>query len=290
MYALGGNVRQGEAITAEGLATNTATEYLGDLLGNIVTRRMAPHGFASKLVESIVSNLGDGTTGSWADATKELREAKGNNYTTLDLMRRMVEKGAWSSFLPASAVVSHAVGKAQHNNEIVAAKKEQLQEVRRAIEQSSDTPAQQLARKHLDFTGAELAAALQSESTAPEGNGNGNNGSGSKPATEGAKPSATREARSDNQEQTVVASVEKPSKDTKDTTPVSGANSPSSASTPVPANHQRFYYVQQSGEAEISEAPLSSPERARLSQLSEYEGRGEVSSQEATELEGLQKD
>ena len=289
LYSIGGNIRTGEGITLDGLASNTATEYLGDALGALATRRMAPHGFANKLVESIVSNLGDGTTGSWAEATKELREAKGNSYSTFDLMKRMLEKGAWSSFLPASSVVSHATGKIQHKNEIIAAKKEHLQEVRKAIEQSHETPTQQLARQQAEFSGVQLAAVFQ-----PAGNGNGNNGhtaareAGSSDH-DAVKPDTPLIAHSDNQTQPVVARIEKTSKDVENVDSTSGDNSLSSASSQVPANHQRFYYVQQPGEADITQAPLSVVERERLSKLQEYGRRNQTSQQEATELEGLQK-
>jgi len=269
LYSIAGNIRTGEEITLSGLALNTATEYLGDLAGGVLTKGMDERSLRHSIVESVISNWTDGTTGSWAEAVAACRGKYGNNYTKTDVAKEMFMSGAWSATAP-TALALHAIGKVQHHNQHLAAQKEHLRGIAKSIEQSSWTPQQQLAQRHLDFTGAGLAAALDSEekpasntgdkgNSGSNGNGGDNGNSGNKGPQTPSKPNGQQIAGSGND------------------------------AGPVAANSQRFYYVQPQGQAEIHHQPLNQTERERVKELDAYVQRQEASAKEESELAALQK-
>ncbi len=269
LYSIAGNIRTGEEITLSGLALNTATEYLGDLGGGIFTKGMDERSLGHSIAESVISNWTDGTTGSWAEAVAACRGKYGNNYTNADVAKEMFMSGAWSATAP-TALASHAIGKVQHHNQHLAVQKEHLRGIAKSIEQSDWTPQQRLAKKHLEFTANELAAALENEeklasntgdksNSGSNGNGGDNGNNGNKGPQTPSKPNGQQVASSGND------------------------------AGPVAANSQRFYYVQPQGQAEIHQEPVNQSERERINELDAYVQRQEASAEDESELAALQK-
>ena len=284
LYTAAGNVRTGEAITLEGLVANTISEFIGDKFGGATTAKMAEHSFAKSLVEGIISNVGDGTTGSWADVVKEFKEKK-LSYSTLDLLGRMVEKGAWSSCVPPGSTVGHTLGKAQRNNEATAAKREQLITTRANLEGPQLTEAQQRAKTEAGFSGVELARALQPQTVnSSEGNGQVRDNDQSLP-----RDAIVQENPDDNTNNNQLAINDRPSNDR----PVDQLNRSEqerqSDDKPLAPDSQRFYYVQQPSEADIREQPLDNQEREDLTQLQVDAKAGKETPETAAQREKLER-